>query len=68
MARHFNRPGWVAPLLIWTLLIGLTRVYLHAHYATDVLAGFAGGAAWLVACRLGIKLFWKEEKQMLNEL
>ncbi|WP_426061571.1 phosphatase PAP2 family protein [Hymenobacter sp. B1770] len=67
LARHFNRPGWVAPLLIWVVLIGLTRVYLHAHYATDVLAGFAGGAAWLVACRLGIKLFWKEEKEILAD-
>jgi membrane-associated phospholipid phosphatase len=24
-----------------TLLIGLTRVYLHAHYASDVIAGYA---------------------------
>ena len=67
MAKHFGRPGWVAPLLLWAGLIGLTRVYLHAHYATDVLAGFAGGAAWLVACRLGIKLFWKEERAVLGE-
>ena len=67
LARHFNRPGWVLPLLLWSLLIGLTRVYLHAHYATDVLAGFAGGAAWLVAMRAGIQLFWKEEKAVLEE-
>lgn len=67
LARHFGRPGWAIPLLIWTGMIGLTRVYLHAHYATDVLAGFAGGAAWLVACRLGIRFFWKEEKALLNE-
>ena len=67
LARHFGRPGWATTLLIWALLIGLTRVYLHAHYATDVLAGFAGGAAWLVACRLGIRLFWKEEKEVMGE-
>ena len=54
------------PLLLWAGLIGLTRVYLHAHYATDVLAGFAGGAAWLVLCRAGIKLFWKEERAVLE--
>jgi undecaprenyl-diphosphatase len=66
LARHFARPGWVAPLLIWVGLIGLTRVYLHAHYATDVLAGFAGGAAWLVVCRAGLKLFWKEEEVVLG--
>ena len=67
LARRFGRPGWVVPLLLWSGLIGLTRVYLHAHYATDVLAGFAGGAAWLVAARAGLKLFWKEEKAVLEE-
>ncbi|MGV3591870.1 MAG: phosphatase PAP2 family protein [Gammaproteobacteria bacterium] len=33
-----------AALLI--AVIGLTRVYLGVHYATDVLAGFAAGGAW----------------------
>ena len=61
----FGRPGWVVPLLLWSGLIGLTRVYLHAHYATDVLAGFAGGAAWLVAARGGLKVFWKEGKVVM---
>jgi undecaprenyl-diphosphatase len=67
LARHFGRPGWVLPLLVWSGLIGLTRVYLHAHYATDVVAGFAGGAAWLVAMWAGLQLFWKEEKAALKE-
>ena len=67
LVRHFKQPGWAAPLLLWVLLIGLTRVYLHAHYATDVLAGFAGGAAWLMVFRGSIKLFWKEEKVVMGE-
>ncbi|WP_201978466.1 phosphatase PAP2 family protein [Hymenobacter rubidus] len=66
LARRFGRPGWVVPLLLWAGLIGLTRVYLHAHYATDVLAGFAGGAAWLLAFRAGLKLFWKEEVAVMG--
>jgi undecaprenyl-diphosphatase len=40
-------------LLVWAVLIGLTRVYLHVHYFTDVLAGFAGGVGWLLLLRAG---------------
>jgi membrane-associated phospholipid phosphatase len=29
-------------------LIGFSRVYLHVHYASDVLAGFAMGILWLI--------------------
>jgi len=49
--------GWVlAPVL---LLIGLSRVYLGAHYVTDVLVGIVlgaalgGGAAILIKTRIG---------------
>ena len=37
----------VAVLL--TLIVGLTRVYLAAHWASDVLAGWCAGAAWAMA-------------------
>lgn len=67
LARHLRHPGWAVPLLLWAGLIGVTRVYLHVHYATDVLAGFAGGLAWLVLLRAGLHFFWKEEKEIMEE-
>ena len=32
------------------LVVGLTRIYLGAHYLTDVLAAIAAGAVWLALC------------------
>lgn len=49
---HVRRLIWRWPLIgLLTgliLLIGLTRVYLRVHYATDVLAGFTAGLVWLL--------------------
>jgi undecaprenyl-diphosphatase len=40
--------AWAAAVVI-AGLVGLSRLYLGAHWLTDVLAGFALGAAWLFA-------------------
>ncbi|MGQ9512571.1 phosphatase PAP2 family protein [Thermodesulfitimonas sp.] len=48
--RHArNRPSrWFGPVigLLLPLFIGVSRVYLDAHYPSDVLAGFIRGTAW----------------------
>lgn len=41
-----------AVAVLLTLLIGVTRIYLGVHYPTDVLAGWALGAAWALLCWL----------------
>ncbi len=50
--RHRRRIRWLAVPLAATLvfLIGLSRIYLNAHYPTDVLAGWTVGACWLATC------------------
>jgi len=40
---------WAAALFLM-LVIGMSRVYLGAHWASDVVGGWAGGAAWLAVC------------------
>ena len=60
--QHGRRWDVAAVLVVFALLIGLTRIFLHVHFATDVVAGFAAGAAWLVMLRTGIRVFWKEKK------
>jgi undecaprenyl-diphosphatase len=42
----------MAAAIMITLLVGITRVYLGVHWASDVLAGWCAGAAWATACWL----------------
>jgi len=47
-------------LFLFAALIALSRVYLHVHYASDVIAGFCLSILWLTIC---IFVLTKIEKQ-----
>ena len=38
----------ISLLVLLSMIIGFSRVYLRVHYATDVIAGFCVGFMWLV--------------------
>jgi len=56
------RLACVVGACFWILLIGLTRIYLGAHYLTDVLGALAAGLLWLVVCWTAFEtLRWRRD-------
>jgi beta-lactamase class A len=61
------RTGWrwraraaMAALLIASILtVGVSRIYLGVHWASDIGAGFAAGLMWLVIATLAFEAFWR---------
>ena len=54
LARQAASPGKRAAIVVAASLmvcaVAFSRIYLGAHYLTDVLAGIAEGIAWLAIC------------------
>ena len=54
-ATWTRRTALAAGAAVVALTVGVTRLYLGAHWLTDVLAGWALGAGWLVVATLVIR-------------
>ena len=53
--------------VLTTLIVGLSRIYMGVHWPSDVLAGWAMGAAWAVLCylvALGLQMRGSVEQQL----
>ena len=46
----------VAAAVALAFTVGASRMFLRVHFASDVIAGFASGAAWLAVCVTGIEV------------
>jgi membrane-associated phospholipid phosphatase len=55
LLRRSLRPWLVAGGVGLVLVVGLTRLALGVHFVTDVLAGWALGAAWLAAMTVAFR-------------
>jgi membrane-associated phospholipid phosphatase len=64
LARHAGvlaRVAWGCAAVVVVTVVGFSRLYLGAHYLSDVLGGFSFGAAFLFASLLLLELYGDRE-------
>jgi undecaprenyl-diphosphatase len=53
-------------LVLLLVLVGVSRIYLEAHYLTDVLAGIAAGVLWTDVVIVGGRALTQRRRRTLN--
>ncbi len=64
--NHRLRILIVFTTVLLVAVIGISRLYLGVHYFSDVVGGFAAGAAWLGTCIIALELFERRAKYRRN--
>ena len=69
--KNRSKPAWYIVVLTFGLIIaiGMSRIYLGVHFASDVIAGYAAGGVWAIACIVSLKEIrnYKSRTSALNE-
>lgn len=68
---HHVQTRWLRNVLMvlmvaMVVLIGFSRVYLHVHYATDVMAGFAAGFLWVIIAIFALRWLERYSRRKLK--
>lgn len=58
----------IIPLALLIVMIGLSRIYLRVHYASDVIGGFCAGIIWLIISIVIINRVEVYSKRKLNPI
>ena len=60
------RTAWTLLMGLLILIIGLSRVYLGAHYPSDVMAGYLSGSFWLLGLLNGTDIYHRLRQERGN--
>ena len=68
MQRRRMRVLAVSAAVLMVVLVGLSRIYLGAHFFTDVLGAIVAGLAWLAFCWTAVETLRKWRKRERGNL
>ncbi|RRJ67285.1 phosphatase PAP2 family protein [Paenibacillus oralis] len=63
--RNGNK-AWGVIIILVILLIGISRLYLGVHYASDIAGGLLAGASVALLCSFGTALRWETTNKIVN--